>query len=100
MCSSLQTANYRCFLLITGKPVESENRQINFEVQFFLATPCKKPFLGTCYGFCSRGGGAPKKIVTLETFEIRKSSMMNREQIRSRYLLRKLPENVGKASLI
>ena len=33
-----------------------------------MATPCKKPFLDTCYGFCSRGEGAPQKIVTLETF--------------------------------
>jgi hypothetical protein len=41
--------------------VESENRQKKFEVKFFLATPCKKLFLDTCYGFCSRGGGHLKK---------------------------------------
>ena len=61
MISSLKTANYRCFLLITGEPVKSENHKKKFEVKFSLATRCKKPFLDTYYGFCSRGGVDLKK---------------------------------------
>ena len=59
MISSLKTANYRCFQLTTGKPVDAENRFFSL-VKVWLAIGYKKPFLDTYYGFCSRGA-APKK---------------------------------------
>ena len=65
MISSLKTANYQCFLLITGEPVKSENHKKKFEVKFSLATRCKKPFLDTNYGFCSRAWVGLKKITII-----------------------------------
>jgi hypothetical protein len=61
MISSFKTANYRCFQLTTGKPVDAENQIFFSLVKVWLAIGYKKPFLDTYYGFCSRGGGTYKK---------------------------------------
>jgi hypothetical protein len=52
----IQTANYRCFLLITGKPVESKNRQKNLRLNFFWLHDAKNRFLIPTTVFAPEGG--------------------------------------------
>ena len=90
MISSLKTANYRCFPLITGKPVRLENRKKFSAVKILSATRCKKPFLDSSYGFCWRGGWHLKKSYLNCTSPFKKSLSHIRSQ--SYDLLRKFKQ--------